>query len=111
MKCTLAVITLVGLGALTAAPARAEDPGKKVYDSTCVACHGKDGQGTLPGVPSLRKKGGALSKSDDELVRNVIQGYKSPGSTLAMPPKGGNSALTEADVRAVLKYLRDAFGQ
>lgn len=111
MKYMAAAIALMGLGALASIPAPADEPGKRVYESTCIACHGRDGQGTLPGVPSFRKKGGPLTKTDDELVKSIMLGYKSPGSTLAMPAKGGNPALTEADARAALKYLRDAFGR
>ena len=111
MKYRAVTFTVLGIGALAAAAAHAEDPGKKIYESTCVACHGKDGQGTLPGVPSLRKKGGALSKSDEQLIKSILEGYQSPGSPLAMPAKGGNPALTEADARAVLNYLRAVFGK
>jgi len=32
---------------------------------------------------------------------------KKPGSPLAMPSKGGNSNLTEANALAVLKLMRD----
>lgn len=92
-------------------PAQAEARGKTVYDSTCVACHGKDGKGVLPGMPNLRKKDGVMAKPEEELTRNILNGYQSPGSLLAMPPKGGNPTLTEADVRAVIEYMRTAFGQ
>jgi mono/diheme cytochrome c family protein len=27
--------------------------GKSLFDSVCVACHGSDGMGTIPGVPDL----------------------------------------------------------
>lgn len=33
----------------------------------------------------------------------------SAGAPLAIPPKGGNPALTENDLRAVLGFLRRAF--
>ena len=89
-------------------PAQAQDRGKQIYDTTCVACHGKDGKGALPGTPNLRK---VMAKSDEDLVRNTLNGYQSPGSPLAMPPKGGNPSLTEADVRAVIQYMRSAFSR
>ena len=63
--------------------------GKAVYSQTCFACHGANGKGVIPGVADLTDAKGAL----------------------AMPPLGGNPALTEADVKAVLAYLRAEFGQ
>ncbi|HKS56495.1 MAG TPA: cytochrome c [Steroidobacteraceae bacterium] len=89
-------------------PAQAQDRGKEIFDTTCIACHGKDGKGVLPGTPNLRK---VMAKRDEELVRNTLNGYQSPGSPLAMPAKGGNPSLTEADVRAVIQYMRSAFGK
>ena len=104
---TVLLLALLGAGL----PAQSQDRGQAIYESTCIACHGKNGEGVLPGTPNLRKQGGVLAKSDEELFRNVLNGFKSPGSPLAMPPKGGNPALTEADVRAVLQYLRKTFGK
>lgn len=106
-----AALWATALSLVVVSPAHAQDPGKAIYDTTCVACHGKDGKGALPGTPSLRKKDGVMAKSDEELVRNILNGYQSPGSPLAMPPKGGNPSLTEADVRAVLQYMRSAFSR
>jgi mono/diheme cytochrome c family protein len=85
--------------------------GKDIYSQTCVACHGANGSGAIPGTPDFTNPGGALSKSDDELIRNITAGFQSPGSPMAMPAKGGNPDLNAVDVRAVLDYLRASFGQ
>lgn len=85
--------------------------GKQLYENNCVACHGANGKGNLPGVPDFTDKNGRLSKSDSELFNSIANGYKSPGSVMAMPPKGGNSALTPTDVTAVLDYIRKSFGE
>jgi len=85
--------------------------GKAVFSQTCVACHGADGTGTIPGVKDFSAKDSPLSKSDEELVNNITNGFQSPGSFMAMPPKGGNPALTEADIKAVLVYIRATFGK
>jgi hypothetical protein len=53
---------------------------------------------------------GLASDPDDELVRNIVNGLATPGAALTMPAKGGNPALTDDDVRAVLAYIREAYG-
>ena len=85
--------------------------GKDIYSQTCVACHGANGTGAIPGTPDFTRPGGPLSKSDDELVHNISAGFQSRGSSMAMPAKGGNPDLNAADVTAVLVYLRESFGQ
>jgi len=84
--------------------------GKAIYDQTCVACHSTDGKGAFPGVPDLTDKGGRLSKSDSDLFKNVTQGIQSPGSPMAMPPRGGNANLNDEDIQNVIKYLHEEFG-
>lgn len=84
--------------------------GKDIYTQTCIACHGGDGKGVLPGTPNFTDKKGRFSKSDEELMHSLLNGLQSPGSPMAMPPKGGNDALTNGDLKNVIKYMRDAFG-
>lgn len=85
--------------------------GQLVYNGTCIACHGSDGTGSLPGVPDLTGKTGLLSQDDAVLLRRMADGFQSSGSSMAMPAKGGNPALTDADLSAVLKYMRHEFQQ
>lgn len=85
--------------------------GEQVFQSTCIACHGANGKGVLPGVPDFTNPTGRLSKSDDVLIDHITNGFQSPGSPMAMPPKGGNANLTGADVEAVLAYIRKSFGK
>lgn len=98
---------VMGLGTAAAE----ETIGQQVYGTTCIACHGADGRGAFPGTPDFTDPEGALAKPDDELMHNIIDGFQSPGSFMAMPPKGGNPALSEAEVEAVIAYLRANFGQ
>ncbi len=84
--------------------------GKEIYQQTCIACHGADGAGAFAGVPDFTDPKGSLSKSDEELLKNVRNGFQSPGSPMAMPPRGGNSALTEGDLQNVIEYLHSEFG-
>lgn len=83
--------------------------GTEIYRSTCIACHGKGGQGVLPGVPNLTDSDGRLSKPENELFDNVVNGFQSPDSPMAMPPRGGNTDLSNEDVRRVLTYMKKEF--
>jgi cytochrome c5 len=99
-------------------PAIAQNPsfenGKRVYQGTCIACHGADGTGTLPGVPNLTRLEGfnKNSHSDFALFKHlepVEKGLKRPGDPMAMPPRGGNPNLTDEDIRDALIYMRAEF--
>ncbi len=85
--------------------------GSDVYAQTCIACHGENGKGTVPGAPNFTRSDGPLSQPDEVLFNHIKLGFKSPGSPLAMPPKGGNMSLTDGDIKAVLEYLRGTYGE
>jgi mono/diheme cytochrome c family protein len=82
--------------------------GEQIYEQTCIACHGPNGQGTIPGVPKFSDR---LSKEDENLLNSITNGFQTEGSPMAMPAKGGNSSLTDADIKEVLSYIRQSFGQ
>lgn len=112
---SIAVIPVTAGAAILAAAAflpgaRAQEPGQAIYLKACVACHGGDGTGAFPGVPDFAE-GGRLKQPEDVLVQRVMDGFQSPGASMAMPPKGGYPDLTEADARAVVRYLVGAFGR
>lgn len=104
-------VALAAVFAAAAVAAEAASHGKAVYERTCVACHGRDGKGALPGMRALGGKKGSLAKPDDVLMKSILEGYKAPGAPVAMPPKGGDAALTRDDAAAVLRYLRETFGR
>lgn len=80
--------------------------GAALFNQTCVVCHGKNGQGAIPGVPDITRKGGPLTKSDAELAASILNGFQTKGSPMAMPAKGGNPNLTAEDIAALVGYLR-----
>ena len=85
--------------------------GKAIYEQTCQACHGADGRGPIPGVPDFTTPSGVLSKSEAVLLKNIRDGYQSPGASMAMPAKGGNPSLGESDLQRVLEYIQSRFGK
>lgn len=90
-------------------PATSVAAGSKVFHGTCVACHGADGTGAIPGTPNFTDKSGVLTLPTDVLVGRVMHGFQDSNSPMAMPPKGGNPSLTKQDVQNVLAYLRHTF--
>lgn len=92
---------LAGTAIATAAP-----DGAALYNQACVACHGPNAKGVIPGVPDLARAGGALSKTDAELTASILNGFQTKGSPMAMPAKGGNPKLTAEDAAALVAYLR-----
>jgi disulfide bond formation protein DsbB len=93
-----------------AAPAGDAAAGKQIFTTTCSACHGPEGKG----VPGLGKDMTAsefiTSQTDTELV-NFIKIGRDPSDPLnttgvAMPPKGGNPALSDDDLLNVVAFIR-----
>lgn len=99
----------------TAMPKPTEPPGdpaagKIAYEKTCIACHGAD----LKGMPNLGKdlttSEFVKSKTNAEMVEFLKVGRPAsdPLNTqgVDMPPKGGNPALTDADLLNIVVYVR-----
>ena len=110
-------INAVAIAALASflTPAAAADEatakaGRSVYEQTCIACHGANGKGMIPGVSDLTATDGPLAKPDDALITSIRDGLVTPGKPLSMPAKGGNPSLSDEDIRAVVAYLRKSFG-
>ena len=84
--------------------------GEKHFQGTCSTCHGADANGLPKLGKGLRNNEFVVSTSDEALVAFLKTGRRAgdPGNTtgIDMPPKGGNPALTDADLQAIVAYLR-----
>jgi len=83
------------------APPRSRD-GQQVYQAACVACH----DAGIAGAPKLGDKSQwakRIAKGLDTLYAGAVNGVQ--GSAGVMPPKGGNPALSNAEVRAAVDYM------
>ena len=82
-----------------AAPATSAKPdGKKIYDTACMACHGAG----VAGAPKFGDKAAwapRIKLGIDALHASALKGKG------AMPPKGGNVTLPDADVIAAVDYM------
>lgn len=88
---------LAAAGSWLAGEAAAQEPqGKAVYETSCVGCHGS-------GVLGAPKTGDAAAwKARGSLSALVASAKAGKG---AMPPKGGNAALTDAQLAAAIAYM------
>ena len=85
-----------------AATATAIIDGKKIYNENCVACHGAG----VAGAPRVGDKGAwaeRIDKGATTLYANAINGVQ--GSSGVMPAKGGNPALSDDEIKAVVDYM------
>lgn len=85
--------------------------GKSIYMHYCIACHGSNGKGSIPGAPDFTESTGPLKNSDAVLLGRIIKGYHGKGALIAMPPRGGNPQLTNDELKAALKFIRQQFGK
>jgi len=87
-----------------------EHPGYNKFVASCAACHGQGGGGMENfGLP-LTTSGFIKSKTDQELINFIKTGRpmwdENNVTGLDMPPKGGNPAITEADLQDIVAYIR-----
>lgn len=87
-----------------AADASAAKPagGEGVYKTACAACHSAG----IAGAPKSGDKAAwapRLAQGKDTLYKHAIQGFQGKGGV--MPAKGGNTALSDADVKSAVDYM------
>lgn len=76
--------------------------GQQVYQASCVACH----DAGIAGAPKVGEKGQwakRIAKGLDTLYASAVNGLQ--GSAGVMPAKGGNPALSDAEVKAAVDYM------
>ena len=82
-----------------AAPAKADaNKGKTVYETSCAACHATG----IAGAPKTGDKAAWAPRLKTGMDALYAASLKGKG---AMPPKGGNASLADADVKAAVDYL------
>lgn len=72
--------------------------GKSIYDASCAACHATG----VAGAPKFGDKAAwapRIKAGTSALYNSALKGKN------AMPPKGGNTALSDDDVKAAVDYM------
>lgn len=83
--------------------AAAGKSGEEVYKSACIMCHAAG----LMNAPKFGDKAqweARIKQGHDTLVHNAIKGIR------MMPARGGNPALSDAEVTAAVNYMANAAG-
>ena len=83
--------------------------GQSIYARSCIACHGSDGVGAMPGIPDFTGKGSPLAKEDDVLINSILEGVETGTSPFPMPAMYREKGFEEQDAKSVLDYIRREF--
>lgn len=91
------------LGIATSSVGQQAVDGKRIFASTCAACHGLDGKGSERGPDIAGRR--AIQRLPDASLSGIVRDGK-PGT--GMPPF---ASLGETRIQAVVRYLRSLQGQ
>ena len=79
------------------------DVGNRVFSGLCFSCHGTG----LPGIPQLGDHAAwadRIAKGKELLYEHALNGFTG-SSGIMMPPRGGNPALSDDEVKAAVDYM------
>ena len=98
-----------------AAAAGDAEHGKQIYSQICIACHGPEAKGVQGLGKDLTTSTFVAEKSDVEMV-DFLKVGRDPSDPLnttgvAMPPKGGNPALSDQDLLDIVAFVRTVHQQ
>lgn len=98
-------IALLIVAAALMQTAQAEPAGKAVYDKTCVTCH-------ATGIAGAPRTGSSADWAPRLAAGGLAKLYKSAlqGTAKGMPPKGGRTDLSDAEVKSAVDYMAPKAG-
>ncbi|HAJ38454.1 MAG TPA: hypothetical protein DCL15_22525 [Chloroflexi bacterium] len=89
--------------------------GGKIFSTACVACHGPEGKGVQGLGKDLTTSEWVAQQSDEQLVEFIKKGRDAsdPLNTtgVAMPPKGGNPAMSDQEIADIVAFVRSIHQQ
>ena len=78
--------------------------GQETFEASCKACHGATSP--IPGAPKVTHNDDwapRIAQGEETLFKHALEGFT--GKAGMMPPKGGNSTLSDDDVKAAVQYM------
>jgi len=108
------VLVLVAMHASGRSIANAASDGKSIFNTNCATCHQQNGMGS-PGVfPPLAGNTDVTAKDPAKIIATVLHGLNTPITVNGKQYSGGMPAwkgtLSNADIAAVLTYVRSSWG-
>ena len=84
--------------------------GEKLFQQTCATCHGADGHGMPKLGKDLHNNEFTKGLNDQEMLAFIKEGrpawHEDNTQGVDMPPKGGNPALTDDQILAIIAFQR-----
>ena len=108
MKRNRLVIIAAAATALTLCSSAFAADGKAVFATNCASCHGAQGQG-MPGLaPALKGNAFVTGKIEDviQTVKDGRAGAQKKYKDFPIPMPAWGKQLSDADIKAVVDYLR-----
>jgi cytochrome c5 len=77
--------------------------GKAIFDHLCTTCHSTGATGA-PKISDKAAWAPRIKEGIATLIKHAEDGYHGPDGNF-MPPRGGNPALSDAQVEATVKWM------
>jgi mono/diheme cytochrome c family protein len=107
-------VTIFTLHLATPSVATAASDGKAIFDKNCASCHQANGKGTPGAFPPLADNKDVTAKDPTSAIKIVLNGLNTPKTINGQKYSGGmppwKSTLSNADIAAVLTYVRSSWG-
>lgn len=103
MKVILGIAAAAAL--LVAGQAVAADETALAQKSGCMACHQVAVKVVGPAYKDVAKKYAGDKGAVDKLTKKVIAGGKDVWGPVPMPPKGGNAAVKDEDIKKIVTWI------
>ena len=106
--------TSIALHTGTRTVAAAAPDGKALFNTNCSTCHQENGQGQPNVFPPLVGNTEVTAKDPTPIIAIVLHGLATPKAIMGKQYAGGmppwKGTLSNAEIAAVLTYVRSAWG-
>jgi cytochrome c len=73
--------------------------------SGCLACHRADIKVVGPAYQEVAKRYAGQKDAEAKLVKSISDGGNGKWGQIPMPPKGGSTTVTDAEIHSLAKWI------